>query len=161
MMPADFSGRVLEWFARHGRTDLPWQNDPNALPGVDLRDHAAADPGGHGHSLLSAFHGAVSGRVQRWPAPVSTRCCITGPASATMPAPATSTQPRGSSSCASRRRFPEHIEEVLALPGIGRSTAGAILAMACGQRHPILDGNVKRVLARFHAVAGLAGQAAG
>jgi len=41
---------------------------------------------------------------------------------------------------------------VTRLPGIGRSTAGAILAFAFGQRHPILDGNVKRVLARLHAI---------
>ena len=52
-------------------------------------------------------------------------------------------------------RFPETFDEVAALPGIGRSTAGAILAIACGQRHAILDGNVKRVLARYRAVAGL------
>ena len=52
---------------------------------------------------------------------------------------------------------PESFDELLALPGIGRSTAGAILAQACGQRWPILDGNVKRVLARYHAVAGWPG----
>ena len=40
----------------------------------------------------------------------------------------------------------------MALPGIGRSTAGAILALAHDQRHPILDGNVKRVLARVFQV---------
>ena len=40
------------------------------------------------------------------------------------------------------------------LPGIGRSTAGAILAQAFGERHTILDGNVKRVLARWHAIEG-------
>jgi A/G-specific adenine glycosylase len=44
------------------------------------------------------------------------------------------------------------------LPGIGRSTAGAILALAAGQRQPILDGNVKRLLARFAAVEGWPGQ---
>ena len=49
-------------------------------------------------------------------------------------------------------RFPRAIEAVVALPGIGRSTAGAILAFAFDQRHPILDGNVKRVLARLHAI---------
>ena len=57
-------------------------------------------------------------------------------------------------------RFPTEYAAVHALPGIGRSTAGAILAQACGQRHPILDGNVKRVLARLHAVPGWPGQAA-
>lgn len=57
-------------------------------------------------------------------------------------------------------RFPEDYAAVCALPGIGRSTAGAILAQAFGQRHPILDGNVKRVLARLHAVPGWPGEAA-
>ena len=50
--------------------------------------------------------------------------------------------------------FPTGFEEVAALPGIGRSTAGAILALACDQRHAILDGNVKRVLARCFGVEG-------
>lgn len=45
-------------------------------------------------------------------------------------------------------RFPDTFEAVEALPGIGRSTAGAILTFAYGQRHPLLDGNVKRVLSR-------------
>nr|VFK35216.1 MAG: A/G-specific DNA-adenine glycosylase [Candidatus Kentron sp. MB]VFK77171.1 MAG: A/G-specific DNA-adenine glycosylase [Candidatus Kentron sp. MB] len=50
--------------------------------------------------------------------------------------------------------FPTEFETVRALPGIGRSTAGAILALAFGQRHPILDGNVKRVLTRYHGITG-------
>ena len=54
--------------------------------------------------------------------------------------------------------FPQVYEQVLALPGIGPSTAGAILAQALGQRHAILDGNVKRVLARYQAVEGWSGQ---
>ncbi len=54
--------------------------------------------------------------------------------------------------------FPQTFDEVLALPGVGRSTAGAILAQALEQRHAILDGNVKRVLARFHAVHGWTAQ---
>ncbi len=55
-------------------------------------------------------------------------------------------------------RMPLVLGDLQALPGIGRSTAGAILALAAGQRHPILDGNVKRVLARFQAVPGWPGQ---
>lgn len=54
--------------------------------------------------------------------------------------------------------FPEDIEQVIALPGIGRSTAGAILSISKQQRHPILDGNVKRVLSRFYTVEGHNGQ---
>jgi A/G-specific adenine glycosylase len=53
--------------------------------------------------------------------------------------------------------LPTAFDALHALPGIGRSTAGAILAQAHGQRWPILDGNVKRVLARYHAVAGWPG----
>ena len=45
----------------------------------------------------------------------------------------------------------------MALPGIGRSTAGAILSQAWGDRFPILDGNVKRVLARVHGIEGWPG----
>jgi A/G-specific adenine glycosylase len=56
--------------------------------------------------------------------------------------------------------FPERFKEVLALPGIGRSTAGAILAQALGQRHAILDGNVKRVLCRYFAIEGWPGKSA-
>ncbi|BFT32329.1 A/G-specific adenine glycosylase [Alteromonas sp. D210916BOD_24] len=54
--------------------------------------------------------------------------------------------------------FPTDIEAVIALPGIGRSTAGAILSLSRNQRHPILDGNVKRVLARYYAIEGWPGQ---
>jgi len=53
--------------------------------------------------------------------------------------------------------FPRDFDQLLALPGIGRSTAGAILAQAFEQRYPILDGNVKRVLTRLHAIAGWPG----
>ena len=54
--------------------------------------------------------------------------------------------------------FPQTLEAVQALPGIGRSTAGAILALSRAQRHPILDGNVKRVLARYFGIDGFPGE---
>lgn len=53
--------------------------------------------------------------------------------------------------------FPLDFESVLELPGIGRSTAGAILALSTEQRFPILDGNVKRVLTRFFGIEGFPG----
>ncbi len=56
--------------------------------------------------------------------------------------------------------LPRDIDALLALPGIGRSTAGAILAQAHGLRHPILDGNAKRVLARYYAIEGWPGRRA-
>lgn len=50
--------------------------------------------------------------------------------------------------------FPDSFAAIASLPGIGRSTAGAIIALSRGERFPILDGNVKRVLARCFGVAG-------
>jgi A/G-specific adenine glycosylase len=54
-------------------------------------------------------------------------------------------------------QFPQDLEGLLKLPGVGRSTAGAILSLAMGIRAPILDGNVKRVLARHDVVSGWPG----
>jgi A/G-specific adenine glycosylase len=54
--------------------------------------------------------------------------------------------------------FPSDIESILALPGIGRSTAAAIAAFAFNQRRAILDGNVKRVLARVFGIEGWPGE---
>ena len=56
--------------------------------------------------------------------------------------------------------FPYNLDELISLPGIGRSTAGAILCLAMSGRAPILDGNVKRVLARYYAIEGWPGQRA-
>ncbi len=53
--------------------------------------------------------------------------------------------------------LPRNLDALVALPGIGRSTAAAILSQAWGDRHAILDGNVKRVLARYHGVTGWPG----
>ncbi len=54
--------------------------------------------------------------------------------------------------------FPTNIDEVIALPGIGRSTAGAVLSLSLKQAHAILDGNVKRTLSRCFAVEGWPGK---
>ena len=48
-----------------------------------------------------------------------------------------------------RNRFPNEFEHIIELPGIGKSTAGAIMSLAYLDPHPILDGNVKRVISRF------------
>ncbi len=57
-------------------------------------------------------------------------------------------------------KLPESLDALMALPGIGRSTAGAILSLGCGQAAPILDGNVKRVLCRYFCVDGWYGRSA-
>ncbi len=53
--------------------------------------------------------------------------------------------------------FPRKLEDILELPGIGRSTAAAVCALAYHERRAILDGNVKRVLARYCGIAGWTG----
>jgi len=55
--------------------------------------------------------------------------------------------------------FPQTVDELMQLPGIGRSTAGAIVSLSMGQPAAILDGNVKRVLCRFFAIEGWPGKA--
>ncbi len=55
-------------------------------------------------------------------------------------------------------RFPCEASLLESLPGVGRSTAAAIASIACNQAEVILDGNVKRVLARYHAVEGWPGK---
>lgn len=52
-------------------------------------------------------------------------------------------------------KFPDTLEKLQQLPGVGRSTAGAILAIAWQKKAAILDGNVKRVLSRFHVITEL------
>lgn len=55
-------------------------------------------------------------------------------------------------------QFPTDFSQVLALPGVGLSTAGAILSSCLDAPYPILDGNVKRVLSRYFAIAGWPGE---
>jgi A/G-specific adenine glycosylase len=57
-------------------------------------------------------------------------------------------------------RFPDTAAEIAELPGVGRSTAAAIAAFSFGERAAILDGNVKRVLARHYGIAGFPGEKA-
>ena len=94
------------------------------------------------------------GRARAGGSPASTKCCICGPASVTTRARATCIAPRRRFATNTAANFRSDFDAVMALPGIGRSTAGAILALATGARHAILDGNVKRVLARHYAIDG-------
>ena len=51
-------------------------------------------------------------------------------------------------------RFPILMDDILALPGVGRYTAGAVLSIALNQEQPVVDGNVRRVMSRLHAIDG-------
>ena len=154
-----FADALLRWFDRDGRHDLPWQHPRTpyrtwvaeimlqqtqvqtvipyyarfleALP--TLPDLAAADT----DRVLALWSGlgyyARARNLHR-----AARVCVAEHGG----------------------ELPADFEALAALPGIGRSTAGAILAQAHGHRFAILDGNVKRTLARVHGIDGWPGSSA-
>ena len=156
--PADFSDRVLAWYARSGRKDLPWQQEPTPyrvwISEIMLQQTQVATVIPFYKRFMARFptvH-ALAGASQDQ---VLHHWSGLGYYARARNLHAAAQQ------IVARHDgiFPETFDAVMDLPGIGRSTAGAILALACGQRHPILDGNVKRVLTRYYALAGWPGQA--
>lgn len=154
-----FSDQVLAWFDAHGRTTLPWQREPTSyrvwVSEVMLQQTQVVTVIPYFQRFMEYFPtvpalaaASLDEVLHLW-----TGLGYYARARNLHRAAGVIMAQHGG-------EFPQHIEAVQALPGIGRSTAAAILALACQQRHAILDGNVKRVLARFHAVAGWPGQAA-
>lgn len=142
---------VLKWHAKHGRHDLPWQNtrDPYRIwvSEIMLQQTQVSTVIPYYQRFMARFPDVASLAE----APLDEVLHLwTGlgyyARARNLHRAAQALHEAGS--------FPIEFDEVLALPGIGRSTAGAILAFATDQRHAILDGNVKRVLARFYAVEG-------
>ena len=153
---SDFPQRLLAWFDRHGRKNLPWQT-PRTPYRVWLSEIM----------LQQTQVVTVIGYFERFLADLPD-----------LPALAAVSQDkvlalwsglgyysrarnlhRAAQICVENHGgdLPRDLEGLAALPGIGPSTAGAILAQAHGLRTPILDGNVKRVLARYHGVRGWPG----
>ncbi|MET3715828.1 A/G-specific adenine glycosylase [Pseudomonas sp. PvP001] len=157
MSPEQFSSAVLEWYDRNGRHDLPWQQDINpyrvwvseimlqqtqvstvlnyfdrfmaALPTVQALAEAPEDEVLHLWTGLGYYTRARN--LQKTARIVMAE--------------------HGG-------EFPHDVEKLVELPGIGLSTAGAIASISMGLRAPILDGNVKRVLARYTAQEGYPGE---
>lgn len=152
------SQRVLDWFASHGRKDLPWQIDPSPyrvwVSEIMLQQTQVVTVIPYYHRFMQRFPDAQ----QLAAAPLDDVLHLwsgLGYYARARNLHRTALLVRDRY----HGRFPLDIEALQQLPGIGRSTAAAILALAAGQRHAILDGNVKRVLARVHAVAGWPGSA--
>ncbi|MBD8614333.1 A/G-specific adenine glycosylase [Pseudomonas putida] len=157
MSHEQFSSAVLEWYDRNGRHDLPWQQDINpyrvwvseimlqqtqvstvlnyfdrfmaALPTVQALAEAPEDEVLHLWTGLGYYTRARN--LQKTAKIVMAE--------------------HGG-------EFPHNVEKLVELPGIGLSTAGAIASISMGLRAPILDGNVKRVLARYTAQEGYPGE---
>jgi len=156
-LSASFSGRLLRWFDAHGRHDLPWQEPRTPyrvwLAEIMLQQTQVAAVIPYFQRFLARFPDLAAlaaappdDVLQHW-------------AGLGYYARARNLQ-RAAQLVVSQHggELPQELEALTALPGIGRSTAGAILAQAHGQRQAILDGNVKRVLARHGAIAGWPGE---
>jgi len=143
--------RLLAWFDRHGRKDLPWQRsrDPYRVwvSEIMLQQTQVSTVIPYYERFLKRFPDVGALARARLDSVLHHWTGLGYYARARNLKKAAETIVREHAG-----RFPRDIEAVADLPGIGRSTAGAILAFAFGQRHPILDGNVKRVLARLHAI---------
>lgn len=159
MRKASFSTRVLDWYDQNGRHDLPWQRQRTPyrvwIAEIMLQQTQVGTVIPYYQRFIESFpdlntlasatldhvleHWSGLGYYSRARNLYQAACVIT--------------KEYGG-------QFPDSFEQVMALPGIGQSTAGAILAQSLNQRHAILDGNVKRVLCRYHAVDGWPGKTA-
>ncbi|GGG50156.1 A/G-specific adenine glycosylase [Pseudohongiella nitratireducens] len=142
---------VLRWFDRHGRHDLPWQHDRTPyrvwVSEIMLQQTQVATVIDYYNRFMARFPdvqtlaaAGIDEVLHLWTglgyyarARNLHRCAQTVAGSF-------------------QGHFPDTLEGLEALPGIGRSTAGAILSLGSGKYGVILDGNVKRVLCRVHAI---------
>ena len=159
MTGSDFAPRLLAWHGTHGRHDLPWQH-PRTMYRVWLSEIMLQQT--QVQTVIPYFENFL----QRFP---DLSDLAAAQADAVMNAWAglgyysrARNLHKAAQWCMHHHdgRLPEDYDALLALPGIGRSTAGAILSQACGARHAIVDGNVKRVLTRYFAITGDAGSTA-
>lgn len=155
-MPS-LSEPLLAWFERHGRHDLPWQREVSAyrvwLSEIMLQQTQVATV----IPYFERFTNRFTDVGQLAAAPLDEVLHLWSGLG--YYARARNLHRTANFVVANHGgQFPRDIDALLDLPGIGRSTAGAILSLVYGDRHPILDGNVKRVLARYHGVAGWPGE---
>lgn len=154
MTPSVFQQNILDWFDQHGRKDLPWQKDITPyrvwLSETMLQQTQVATVIAYFNVFTEKFpdieslaQASIDDVLHLW-------------SGLGYYARARNLH-KTAQLIAEKGRFPDTLDELVALPGIGLSTAGAILSIAFKKSHPILDGNVKRVLARFKAVPGWPG----
>jgi A/G-specific adenine glycosylase len=156
--PREFGERLLTWFDVHGRHSLPWQQNPTPyrvwVSEVMLQQTQVA-------TVIPYYERFM----QRFASVEELAAAPTDEVMHLWTGLGYYARARNLQACARAvvaqhgGVFPRDLEAMNALPGIGRSTAGAILALAHGERQPILDGNVKRVLARVFGIAGDPGAA--
>ena len=156
---ARFAPSLLRWFDTDGRKDLPWQREPTPyrvwVSEIMLQQTQVATVMAYFATFMSRFPDVQSLASAKLDEVLHLWSGLGYYARARNLHRAAQAVVRNHGG-----EFPRRLDEAMALPGIGRSTAGAILALSRGERHPILDGNVKRVLARYFGVEGDPGDAA-
>ena len=139
---------VLSWYAAH-RRDLPWRR-PNASPWAVLVSEIMLQ-----QTPVVRVLPAYQAWLERWPTPTA---LAAAPAGEAVRQWGRLGYPRRAlrlhaTACVLDRRYggevPASHADLLGLPGIGRYTAAAVCSFAFGQRHAVLDTNVRRVLARL------------
>ncbi|MBL1320364.1 MAG: A/G-specific adenine glycosylase [Methylophaga sp.] len=152
----NFSDRLLTWFDTSGRKDLPWQQQTTPyhvwLSEIMLQQTQVATVIPYYLRFIQQFpditalaNASVDDVLALW-----TGLGYYARARNLYKTAVIVTESH-------QGNMPSNIDDLVALPGIGRSTAGAIMALAYHQRSPILDGNVKRVLTRYAAIEGWPG----
>ncbi len=154
--PDPFSERLLAWFDRSGRHDLPWQHPRSPyrvwLSEIMLQQTQVA-------TVIPYFLRFL----EHFPTLPDLAAADTDAVMAQWAGLGYYARARNLHAAARRcvelhgGELPRDFDALHALPGIGRSTAGAILSQAWNERFAILDGNVRRVLARYHGIAGYPG----
>jgi A/G-specific adenine glycosylase len=158
-MSGGFARKILAWFDTYGRKDLPWQNPATPhrvwVSEIMLQQTQVA-------TVIPYFERFM----QRFPDVATLAAAQQDDVLALWSGLGYYARARNLHRAAQylvdqhAGEFPEAIDTLQTLPGIGRSTAAAILSLSRNLPHPILDGNVKRVLARYHAVDGWPGKSA-
>jgi|SRR5690554_2914391 len=158
-MQGRIAENLLHWYDRHGRHNLPWHHDRSAyrvwVSEIMLQQTQVT-------TVIPYFQAFM----ERFPDVTSLACAPTDDVLSHWSGLGYYARARNLQKAAQTvvnvfdGVFPQSQKELESLPGIGRSTAAAIIAQAFNKRAAILDGNVKRVLARYHAVPGWPGQSA-
>ena len=160
MTDADaFARALLDWYDAHGRKDLPWQRERTAyrvwLSEVMLQQTQV-------RTVIPYFERFVAALPTLADLAAAPQDRVLALWSGLGYYSRARNLHRAAQICMAEHRgeLPRDAEALSALPGIGRSTAAAILAQTWGERHAILDGNVRRVLARWHGLRGWPGETA-
>ena len=152
----DFSTRLIAWQKVYGRHDLPWQNtrDPYAIWVSEIMLQ---------QTQVTAVIGYYQRFMQRFPSIKSLADASQEEVLQYWSGLGYYSRARNLHNAAQTimdehgGKFPQDFEQIQTLSGIGRSTAAAIASFAFNQNQTILDGNVKRVLARHYLIQGWTG----